>query len=129
MEIMDRSKRNKFMVVCFLPVIVTIITTIYYIIRVAPNLEAPNNHLEIMSLFNNEHGNILFGMLLINFLTHLASLIYCTVHLAKIKHMSSFTKILWIVFLAALMPVSLVVFYFMEIKREPKHLETYPDIA
>ena len=43
--------------------------------------------------------------------------------------MNASTKIMWIVFLAALMPITLIVFYFLEIKREPEHLETYADIA
>lgn len=131
MELMDKSARTKYAVVCFLPVIVTIITTVFYLVRVAPLLSAQHmeNHTAIISLFNNEYGNILLGMLFINFLTHLASLLYCTVHIARVKYMDSGEKIAWLIFLAALMPVSLVVFYMMKIRHEPEHLETYPDIA
>ncbi|RYD55410.1 MAG: hypothetical protein EOP56_15990 [Sphingobacteriales bacterium] len=131
MEIMDRKAKQKFAVVCMLPVIVTIITTIFYLVRIAPIMGAQelDNHRAIMSAFDNQYGTILIGMLLVNFFTHLASLLYCTVHIAKIVHMTAFKKIMWLAFLAALMPVSLVVFYFLEIRNEPKYLETYPNIA
>jgi hypothetical protein len=130
MEIMDKNTRRKYAIVCFLPVISMLIAAIYYIVVISPLIAEKqlHNHLEMFSLLDTQ-GNIVMGVLLLTFLIHIASLIYCLVHIARVKYMNPATKIVWAVFLAAFQPISFIFFYFWKIKREPRHLETYADIA
>lgn len=58
-----------------------------------------------------------------------AVLLYFVVHIARIKTMGSGDKIVWIMFLSTFLILAFPFFYFMELKKEPNHIEVYPDIA
>lgn len=130
MEIMDKSTKRKYAIVCFLPAVAFLISGIWSIAILSPLIaqQQMENHLGVMSLLNANNGAVI-AMMLVTFLTHIVSLIYCVVHLARVKYMNSASKILWTVFLAAAAPVSYIVFYFMKIRHEPKYLETHAGIA
>lgn len=59
----------------------------------------------------------------------LAVLLYFIIHIAKIKSISAGNKIIWIVVLAAFMPISFPIFWYMQIKTEPEMVDTKEDIS
>ena len=58
----------------------------------------------------------------------LVVLLYFLVHLLRLKHMSAGTKLIWAVAFTLAMPVSLPVFWYRKIRREPEQLDVYPEL-
>lgn len=59
----------------------------------------------------------------------LAVLLYFIIHIARIKTISAGNKILWIVVLAAFMPLSFPIFWYLQIKTEPEMVDTKEDMS
>ncbi len=127
---MDQKAKRKFAWLCYLPNVAFLICGIYYLIAIWPLVrdQQLNDHIALATI-TARHYDILFVMMAISAIMGAVSLIYCLVHLARIKGMNGASKLMWIVVLCAFMPVSLLLFYYMELRREPRYMETYPDIA
>ncbi len=130
MEKMDSKAKRRFGIFCLIPNLCFLFVALYYLYILWPLIEirSLDNHLAISSITAAQYDN-LFGMMSVSAVISALVLIYCIVHVTRIKHMLSGTKILWIILLSALVPISFLLFYFLEVRREPKYLETYADIA
>lgn len=130
MEMMDHKTRRKYAIACFLPILAFLVPFVYYIVVISPLIaqQSLENHVALQTL-SNPHGNTLVIMGLAAFIISVTSLIYCVMHIARVKYMNPASKMIWIIILVAFQPISFLLFYFLKIKREPARLETYPDIA
>lgn len=63
------------------------------------------------------------------FILHTSILLYIIIHLAKLKTMNAESKILWIVFVTFLLPVSAIIFWYVELNKEANNIEVYSDIS
>lgn len=57
------------------------------------------------------------------------SVLMFAIHLARLKSMNAGTKVAWIVFMMTFGAFALPVFYYLELRSEPKQIDVYPDIA
>ncbi len=130
MERMDKKAKRRFGIICLIPNLAFLTVAGYYLYSLWPLIKFKDleNHFAISSITAAEYDT-LFWMTAIAAVISAVVLIYCIVHVTKIKHMLAGTKIVWILILSALVPVSFLIFYFLEVRQEPKHLETYADIA
>ena len=124
---MDKAKKQKLLIVSFAPLIAFIATLGYEYARIGKLLAISDHHTIIDKICDCYNALVImygFSVLLTIFV-----LLYFIIHIAKIKMMNGATKILWIVFLAAFMPLSFVVFWYLQLKKEPRYLETKADIT
>lgn len=130
MEKMDHKAKRRFGLLCLIPNLCFLIVALYYLYILWPviRVEGLTNHLALSTITAAQYDT-LFWMMAVSAVISAIVLIYCIVHVTKVKHLLSGTKILWIILLSALIPVSFLLFYFLEVRREPKYLETYADIA
>jgi hypothetical protein len=130
MEIMDRKAKRKYAIINFLPIVAFLIAGVYYLFLLSPLMRDKNleDHFTVNTITANNWDTLLIMMSIGGILT-LVALLYDLVHLGRIKNMNGASKAVWVAVLALLAPISFILFYFLEIRHEPKHLETYPDIA
>lgn len=130
MEVMDHKAKRNMALLCWVPNIAFFICLLYYLYTLRPLMAAKDmeDHIAV-STITAQNYDTLFIMLAISAVIAAVSLIYLIVHLARTKLIPTGTKVVWVVVLAALVPVSFLIFYYLIIRNEPKYLDTYPDIA
>jgi hypothetical protein len=77
-------------------------------------------------LAQNYRGS--FTLFMIMFLIGLAVLVAFIVHLKKVRTMNGSSKLAWLVFLAVFMPISLPVYYYIEVRHEPDDVPMYASL-
>lgn len=130
METMDKKAKNIFAIRNWIPNIAFASTLVFYLFKLKPLIQSKDleNNLAVAGI-TSQHYTTLFIMLAISAVCAAIALIYNIIHLTRLKDMHSGTKIIWVVVLAALIPISLLLFHYTVINREPKYVDTYPDIA
>ena len=127
---MDKKAKTKYGVLCFVPGFSFLVTLVYYLYTLSPIMSKRAMYVHYAITTTTAHNyNTLFIMLAISAVLSAITMLYCIIHLARMVHMPAGMKARWIVLLAALVPVSFVIFYFFEIRKEPKYVETYPNMA
>jgi hypothetical protein len=123
----DKAKKNIGMI-CFIPIVMFTLIFIYYLALLIPamggNVE-PGAAVGITA----ENYNKLFLMLAVAGTISAGVLIYCIVLLARLKNISAGVKLLWLIILSTFVPVACPFFWYLVIKKEPKYVPIYPDIA
>lgn len=124
---MDATKKKNIGILSFVPILAFIVTFIYEYREVGRLLAVGDHHAvmdEICGCYNN-----LVLMYSVAVVLTLAVLLYFIIHIAKVKAITSGNKILWIVVLAAFMPVSFPIFWYLQIKTEPEMVDTKEDMS
>lgn len=126
--IVDEKEKRKMGIICFLPSFLFFICLVYYLILLFPLTQGyhPIYSAERITVL---HYNTLFIMLATAACVAASVLIYCIVHLVKIKMLNTQQKMLWLLVLVTFVPVSFILFWFLQVKKEPKYMPVYPDIA
>lgn len=111
---------------CWVPNI-AFIAWLAYILIITGRLVANATYIEhekVVTLIARNYGGS-FVLFMMMFLIGLAVLVAFVVHLKKVRTMNGATKVAWLVFLAAFMPISLIVYYFVEVRHEPDDVPMY----
>ncbi len=124
---MDTTKKKNIGIISFVPILAFILTFVYEY-REVGRLLAVGDHHAVMDEICGCYNNLLLMYTIAVVLT-LAVLLYFIIHIAKIKSISAGNKIIWIVVLAAFMPLSFPIFWYMQIKTEPEMVDTKEDIS
>ena len=130
MEIMDHKAKRNMAILSWIPNIAFFICLIYYLYALRPLIAAADmeDHIAVATI-TAQYYDTMFVMLAISAVLSAITLIYLIVHLARTMLIPTGTKVAWVVLLSALVPVSFLLFYYLVVKKEPKYLATYPDIA
>jgi hypothetical protein len=130
MEIMDHKAKRNMAIMAWIPNIAFALCLVYYLYALSPLMATKDmeDHIAVATL-TAQHYDTMFIMLATSAVLAAITLIYFIVHLARTKLLNSPSKVMWVVILAALVPVSFLLFYYLVVKGEPKYLDTYPDIA
>lgn len=126
--VFDEKEKKKLAVMAFLPGVCFLITLIVYIIMMVPAIKAHETNFLAVGITSANYS-ILFAMLAISAVVSASVLIYFLVILARIKNLNATTKCLWVVILAALVPLSFLLFYNFVIKNEPRYVGIHTNIA
>lgn len=127
---MDSVKKRNIGIISFLPMLAFIIAIGYNILTVSDLISTRTlqNHIGVATDMSHNYPT-LFILYAIAAIVSTAVLLYFVVHIARIKNMNPAIKIGWIIVLVSFVPISFPLFYFIQVRHEPKYLETYPDIA
>jgi len=122
----DKFKR-RMKVICFLPAMAFLISIVYYIILLLPlthGYHEPKSGVGIIS----RNYTTLFLLLAATSTISAGALIYCVIHVVRIRTLNAPQKMIWILLLLAV-PVSFIVFWYAQVKPEPRDLPMSPDIG
>jgi hypothetical protein len=67
-------------------------------------------------------------LFMIAFFIGLAVLVAFIIHLKKVRTMNGASKLAWMAFLVVFMPISLPVYYFVEVRHEPDDVPMYSNL-
>ena len=126
--VFDDSAKKKIGMICFAPAIAFFITLVYYIAILVPagySLLQPGALVGV----TRQYYDTMLIMIAASALIATYSLIYCIVLIARVRNMSSFEKLLWIVELCIFVPVTVIIFWAAVVRKEPKYVSSYVDIA
>ena len=113
--------------ICFIPAIAFFITLVYYLLLLYPLTQGhpePKSAVGITS----SHYDTLFVLLAVSSTISAAILIYCTVHLVRIKTLNTPQKMIWMLLLLAV-PVSFILFWYFQVRKEPDNMPMYSGIS
>jgi len=102
-----------------------------YILLITKDLlltQTYQNHEKIVNALVSHYQAVVLLWLLAMALTGIM-LVYNVIHLAKLKPVHGATKLGWMVFMVVFGPISFPIFWYMQIKDEPKNIPTYADIT
>ena len=125
--IIDEKYKRKMLVVCYMPAVVFLIPLVYYLVLLSPLLHGhpqPESAVGITS----SHYDTLFMLLAAASTISAAVLLYCVVHLVKIRTLNTAQKMIWMVLLL-IVPISFIIFWHVQINREPRDMPINPDIG
>lgn len=130
MEIMDNARKRNMGIWSFAPLAAFVVWLVYYLLTLREVLAtgAVENHFWISSEMGSNYTGLLIGLMIVAVLGTIV-LIQQIVHIARIKDMNAAVKTAWILFLSTFNIVAFPFFWFIEIRNEPRELDTYPDIA
>jgi hypothetical protein len=86
-----------------------------------------HQHEKVVTMIAQNYGGS-FTLFMIMFLIGLATLVAFIVHLKKVRTMNGSTKLAWLVFMAVFMPISLPVYYMIEVRHEPDDVPMYASL-
>lgn len=112
--------------VSFIPSIAFIIWLVYILYatgRLVKNSEFQQHEKVVTLISQNYAGSGTLFMIM--FLIGLAVLVAFIIHLKKVRTMNGSSKLAWLVFMAIFMPISLPVYYFVEVRHEPDDVPMY----
>ena len=114
----------------FLPLIVFVIWTAYLlIISHSGTAGSASGEHQFLGRVVLNHYQFLVAFFYITTLLVLIDLVYFVIHVARVKTMGEASKVGWIMFLSVFNIIAFPIFWFTEIRNEPKDLPTHPDIA
>ncbi len=126
--VLDEKAKNRIGIICFVPIVAFAICFVYYMILLLPMTDGHNVPAAMVGITHNNY-DVLLVMLAIAATITAPIFIYCLVLLARFRHLNAADKLMWIVFLSVLAPVASALFWLLMIRKAPKYLPTYPDIA
>ena len=127
-EVEDAKKKAKMAGICFLPSLPFLISLAYYFYILFPLTHDHHIAQSAEGIISRNYGT-LFTLLAIYATVATGVLIYCVVHLIKIRTLNTPTKMLWVLVLVTFMPLSFVLFWFFQIRREPENMPVNKRIA
>ena len=130
MEIMDNARKRNMGIWSFVPLAAFVVWLVYYLLTLREVLATGEveNHFWISSEMLSNYTGLLIGLMIVAVLGTIV-LIQQIVHIARVKNMNAAVKTAWILFLSTFNIVAYPFFWFIEIRNEPRELDTYPDIA
>ena len=130
MEIMDNARKRNMGILSFVPLAAFVVWLVYYLLTLREVLATGEveNHFWISSEMLSNYTGLLIGLMIVAVLGTIV-LIQQIVHIARVKNMNAAVKTAWILFLSTFNIVAYPFFWFIEIRNEPRELDTYPDIA
>lgn len=126
--VFDDKTKARIGMICFIPIVAFTACLVYYLYLLMPLTQGnyePGTAVAITS--NNYHT--LFYMIASAAIITAPIFIYCLVLLAKFKHLNAADKLIWIVFLSTIAPVASVLFWLFLVRRAPKYVQLYADMA
>ena len=126
--VFDDSAKKKIGAICFAPAIAFLITFVYYVFLLLPLSQGSVEPGQVVGITSQNYDTI-FVMLAISAIIATASLIYCIVLIAKVRNMPAQAKLMWILILCTFVPITTILFWAMVIRKEPKFVAIYPDMA
>lgn len=128
MLVFDDNAKKKIGLISFAPIVAFGITLLYYVFLLLPLSQGHVQPGQVVDITNRNYDT-LFVMLAASAVLSTCVLIYCIVMIARVRNMASQSKLLWILILCTFMPISPFLFWALVVKKEPKYVSTYPDIA
>ena len=126
--ILDDKAKTRIGIICLLPTLAFLGCFAYFMVAIGPVLGAEHQPgSQMASVLVNY--NTMFVLLAIASIIAAIVLIYALTIIAKIRHINSATKTMWILFMATFAPVSAVFFWYFLIRKEAKYVPVYPNIA
>ncbi|MCW3123437.1 MAG: hypothetical protein JWQ38_2929 [Flavipsychrobacter sp.] len=125
--IFDDKAKARIGFICFIPIIAFLLCLAYYIFLLLP-LSGPHEPGAVVGITNANYDT-LFMMLASAAVITAPIFIYCIVLIARFKTMNAADKLMWIVFLSVIAPIASGLFYMFVIRKAPRYMPTYPDIA
>ena len=125
--LVDDNFRRKMRVICYLPAFAFLIPIVYYGFLLTPLLHGhpePKSIVGITSL----HYNTMFFLLAMASTVSAVVLIFCVVHLVRIRTLNTAQKMIWILLLLAV-PVSFIIFWHRQINHEPRNMPINSEIS
>lgn len=127
---MDEAQKRKMGIWSIIPAIAFLAWCVYILIvngRLIAE-KAGQEHEKVVTLIYHNYAGTLV-LFLIAFAIGLAVLIYFAVHITRLKTMNGATKLAWLLFLTAFAPFSFPVFWWVEVRNEPREVPVHPSIA
>ena len=129
MEIMtiDEKFKRRMHAICYLPAVAFLPPLVYFTFLMLPLLHGhpePKSAVAITSL----HYNTMFLLLAVASTISAAVLIYCIVHLVRIRTLNTAQKMIWVLFLL-IVPISFIIFWHVQINHEPRNMPINSNIA
>lgn len=127
---MENTAKKYGKVLSFTPIVLFTLWTIYYTI-ININTPFPARFEDHIAIMTNTIANysLLFIFLAIICTITAGILLYFTVHIARLKHMTAGEKIAWMVFMVCFGAFSFPVFWYYELRNEPQNIDVYTSIA
>ena len=125
--IFDDKVKARIGFICFIPIVAFLFCLGYYIILLLP-LSHPHEPGAVVGI-TSQNYDVMLIMLASAAVITAPIFIYCIVLIARFRHMNAADKLVWIVFLSVLAPIASALFWLFVIKRQPRYVPTYPDIA
>ena len=126
--VMDDKVKRRMGIICMLPAIAFGITLLYYFIILSPLLHGHPEPKSAVGITSDNYTS-LFIMLAISATISLGVLIYCLIHLLKIKTINTPAKMEWALILICAQPICFILFWYFQIKKEQKNMPIYPDVV
>lgn len=126
--IFDEKAKTRIGMICFLPVVCFLICFLYYLLLIIPLTHGSPEPGSIVGVTRANYDT-LFIMLAASAIITAPVFIYCLVLLARFKHLNAATKLMWIILLSVMAPISSMFFWIFMIKDAAKYTPTHPNIA
>jgi hypothetical protein len=127
--IVDEDTKRNLGILSVIPFISWFMLGTYYSILAGQWAKSGAHHpLSHFSTVVYQHFNTVMIMITISVLLTAFALFYFVLHIARIKSMTTFTKMGWIVFLIALGAVGMPMFWYLQIRSERKFTPVWGDI-
>jgi hypothetical protein len=126
--VFDDKQKKKIGIVSLIPNIALFICLVYYLFLIVPVAGFHTPPASAVGV-THAHYDTLFVMLAIYAIIAAGVLIYNLVMLARMKNMNAAEKAVWVLLLVGFVPLSFLVFWYFVVKKEPRYVGAYPDIA
>jgi len=127
---MENTAKKYGKLLCFTPMALFTAWTIYFFMVVQEEVVTSSfsDHFQWVAAMAANYNSLWISLALICTITA-AILLYLTVHIARLRSMSSLEKLFWMISFPALGAFAFIIFYFLELKNEPEQVDVYPSIA
>jgi len=126
--IMDERAKMRIGIICFLPLIAFSISFIYYMVLLFPLTQGHPQPKSAVGITSHNFGTM-FILLAASSTISLLVLLYCLVHLVKIKTLNTAVKMQWVLLLVCAEPFSFIFFWLFQVRKEQQNTPVYPDIG
>lgn len=126
--VFDDKTKARIGMICFIPIVAFTACLVYYLYLLMPLTQGNYEPGTVVAITSDNYPT-LFYMLASAAIITAPIFIYCLVLLAKFKHLNAADKLIWIVFLSTIAPVASVLFWLFLVRRAPKYVQLYPDMA
>jgi len=125
----DTAKRN-WAIISFIPFLAWSVWCAYIMIITRPLIisQSYQDHEKIVTTVS-QHFTMVTALVGIASLVMAVMLFINVIHLARLKNLNAGSKAGWIVFMIAFGAVAFPIFWYLQIRTEPKREEFYPSIA
>jgi phosphoglycerol transferase MdoB-like AlkP superfamily enzyme len=126
--VFDDKTKKRMGLISIIPATCFFLTLMYYLGIMIPALQ-PHDTNFLAEGITHRYYDILFAMLAVSAVISASVLIYFLVTLARMKNMNAPSKMIWVLLLVTFVPIAFIAFWYFLIRREPRYVGIYPDIA